>query len=503
MEKKNIHLENFKEAITSTVRSISEIEDCKVTFGDQTNNDDKSANLPEIKKLENIEDYFILRATADSEALRLKYSNIEIFNNFKPKGSNALKLYEIAEKIRYEKIGSDEFKGIKKNLSHNTEKKKPENSTEVFFEKYLKNSLFNGKEIKNLDIKTKKLKKSLDDRFVKNFDELKKSITNQAKFNKIISNAISKLDIEDKEIFEETEEKEDNRETASNESSEKNESKLKDQKDNDQAIDADMSTPNDLSEKDNLYDQVDEVNEFDGKENKKIREIFSNKTKKYKVYTNEFDETIKAEDLETEEELKRLRTSLDQQLIQLKTFISRLANKLQRKLLAKQNRSWEFDLEEGVLDTSKLTRVIIDPFNSLSFKKEKETDFKDTLVTILIDNSGSMRGKPISVASVCADILSKTLERCSVKVEILGFTTKHWKGGSSRELWSNNNKPKFPGRLNDLRHIIYKSADIPWRQSKKNMGLMLKEGLLKENIDGEALRWAYSKMSKRKEERKF
>ena len=207
--------------------------------------------------------------------------------------------------------------------------------------------------------------------------------------------------------------------------------------------------------------------------------------------------------METKEELQRLRSSLDQQLIQLKTFISRLANKLQRKLLAKQNRSWEFDLEEGVLDTSKLTRVIIDPFNSLSFKKEKETEFKDTLVTILIDNSGSMRGKPISVASICADILSKTLERCSVKVEVLGFTTKHWKGGSSRELWSNNNKPKFPGRLNDLRHIIYKSADIPWRQSKKNMGLMLKEGLLKENIDGEALRWAYNKMSKRKEERKI
>ena len=189
--------------------------------------------------------------------------------------------------------------------------------------------------------------------------------------------------------------------------------------------------------------------------------------------------------------------------MQLKNFISKLANKLQRKLLAKQNRSWEFDLEEGILDTSKLTRIIIDPFNSLSFKKEKETEFKDTLVSILIDNSGSMRGKPISVAAVCADILSRTLERCSVKVEVLGFTTKFWKGGSSREKWINNNKPKSPGRLNDLRHIIYKSADTPWRQAKKNMGLMLKEGLLKENIDGEALRWAFNKMKKRKEERKI
>ena len=184
-------------------------------------------------------------------------------------------------------------------------------------------------------------------------------------------------------------------------------------------------------------------------------------------------------------------------------FISKLANKLQRKLMAKQNRSWNFDLDEGLLDNSKLHRIIVDPFNSLSFKKEREIEFKDTLVTILIDNSGSMRGKPISVAAICADILSRTLERCSVKVEILGFTTKHWKGGSSREKWMKSGKPIRPGRLNDLRHIIYKSADTPWRLSKKNMGLMLKEGLLKENIDGEALKWACEKMLKRNEDRKI
>jgi len=223
----------------------------------------------------------------------------------------------------------------------------------------------------------------------------------------------------------------------------------------------------------------------------------------YKTYTEEFDEIIKAEDLENEEELTRLRKNLDQQLLQLKNFISKLANKLQRKFLAKQNRSWNFDLEEGLLDTSKLPRIIMDPFNSLTFKKEKDIEFKDTLVTILIDNSGSMRGKPISVAAICADILSRTLERCAVKVEILGFTTKHWKGGLSREKWMKNEKPTLPGRLNDLRHIIYKSADTPWRQAKNNMGLMLKEGLLKENIDGEALKWAYNKMNRRKEDRKI
>ena len=199
----------------------------------------------------------------------------------------------------------------------------------------------------------------------------------------------------------------------------------------------------------------------------------------YKTYTEEFDEIIKAEDLENAEELTRLRKNLDQQLLQLKNFISKLANKLQRKLLAKQNRSWNFDLEEGLLDTSKLPRIIMDPFNSLTFKKEKDIEFKDTLVTILIDNSGSMRGKPISVAAICADILSRTLERCAVKVEILGFTTKHWKGGLSREKWMKNEKPTLPGRLNDLRHIIYKSADTPWRQAKNNMGLMLKEGIAK------------------------
>jgi cobaltochelatase CobT len=268
-----------------------------------------------------------------------------------------------------------------------------------------------------------------------------------------------------------------------------------------------MSVDVDLSQ---LSSEIESEVKSDEEENDSLDSLRTNTEErnkigdsKYKNYTQEFDEIINAEELESEDELLRLRQNLDQQLLNLKDFISKLANKLQRKLLAEQNRSWEFDLEEGVLDTSKLTRIIIDPLNSLSFKKEKEIKFKETLVTILIDNSGSMRGKPISVAAICADILSKTLERCSVKVEILGFTTKHWKGGQSRQKWIDNQKPLFPGRLNDLRHIVYKSADTAWRQSKNNMGLMLKEGLLKENIDGEALRWAYNRILKRKEERKI
>lgn len=200
--------------------------------------------------------------------------------------------------------------------------------------------------------------------------------------------------------------------------------------------------------------------------------------------------------------MARFRDNLDYQLKSFQNVISRLANKLQRKLLAFQNRSWEFDLDDGMLDSAKLTRVIIDPLNSLSYKLEKNTNFKDTVVTLLIDNSGSMRGKPISIAAICADILSRTLERCSVKVEVLGFTTVNWKGGKSRELWLKN-KIKNPGRLNDLSHIIYKSADTPWRRGKNNFGLMLKEGILKENIDGEAILWAYQRLRKRPEERKI
>jgi cobaltochelatase CobT len=423
----------------------------------------------------------------------------------------AEELYEIAEKIRYEKIGSDTFKGIKENLAENYKENKKntkneenisENLSAKTFENYLRSLFFEVEKNKNYTKNIKESKKLWDKNFKRNMHLLKMNLKNQEKFNQIISKIISNMNIENKNSDENKIQEENNlQDLSSQEKQEKKDRESKQQKD-----DQEFSAKSDLLDIENLTRENisdEEVEGSDKMENRRTKTIFSESAKKYKVYTKEFDEIIKAEDLESDEELTRLRTSLDQLLIQLKNFISKLANKLQRKLLAKQNRSWDFDLEEGTLDTSKLTRIIIDPFNSLSFKKEKETNFKDTLVTILIDNSGSMRGKPISVAAICADILSRTLERCSVKVEVLGFTTKHWKGGLSREKWTNNKKPKFPGRLNDLRHIIYKSADTPWRQAKKNMGLMLKEGLLKENIDGEALRWAFNKTNKRKEERKI
>ena len=502
MQKKEDRLEVFKSALISTIKSISEKKDCEIKFGKSNLGDNnKVVNLPELNSIDSIKDFSLIRAKADSEALRLKYSNNEIFEEYKPKGDVSKKLYKIAEKIRYEKIGSEKFLGVKKNLfSEYKENKKNHESNKTkladSFDEYLKSFFFNIKE-------TKKSKINFNKNFKKNLNFLKNNIKDQRKFNRSIAKMISELNIEDKEHSEDREESDKNlKNQEKQERRDKADSQLAEKEEN-QELSVDTMTPDtkDMSGEDDK--SIEDVEDAGEKTNIKPKTVFSENTKKYRIYTDQFDEVIRAENLEGKEELERLRATLDQQLLQLKSFVSKLANKLQRKLLAKQNRSWDFDLEEGVLDTSKLTRVIIDPLNSLSFKKEKETDFKDTLVTILIDNSGSMRGKPISVAAVCADILARTLERCSVKVEVLGFTTKHWKGGSSRERWINEGKPKFPGRLNDLRHIIYKSADTPWRQSKNNIGLMLKEGLLKENIDGEALRWTFNKMKRRKEERKI
>ena len=516
MKKEENFLEDFKRALISTIKSISQQKDCEIKFGNPDKITDKNVSLPEIKGLESLGEIVNVRAMADSEALRLKYSNQEIFELHKPSGKVAEKLYKIAEKIRYEKIGSDEFKGVEKNISTafndykkkanykgNLNRNKKESVIEEKFDTYLR-SLFFKIDNKKISSNLKKIKKEWDKSFKKDLGLLKTNLKNQDTFNQIVSKIISSIDMEEQKNNEdEIPDKEKFENIDNNQNQERKDGKADREKEEQElTVAADLPETNDLSEK-NSEEEFEEIEDESGISKKQYRKVFSKNEEKYKVYTSEFDEFSKAEKLETDEELSKLRSSLDQQLLQLKNFISKLANKLQRKLLAKQNRSWEFDLEEGTLDASKLTRVIIDPFNSLSFKREKQVEFKDTLVTILIDNSGSMRGKPITVAAICADILSRTLEKCSVKVEILGFTTKHWKGGSSREKWTTNGKPKNPGRLNDLRHIIYKSADVPWRQIKNNMGLMLKEGLLKENIDGEALRWAFNKMNKRREERKI
>jgi len=511
MGKKIENLENFKIAITSTIKSIIGKQNIDVIFGNETK--EKNINfirLPVIQSIDDKIDYTKVRALADSEALKLRCSDKKIYNSFEPQGNISKLLYAVAEKIRYENIGSSYFKGIRENLNQyyrNKSKQKNDYKNNDYefvdaFENYLRNKIFKLNNDKETERKYKKHKKKLDAKLKNQLDSLGDSIFEQKKFNSLISTIISKMQIDENIESERKDNDQENESNLENKSNEQNEQTAKDSDNSKMSIDAN------LSDLDQLSSEVENEIGDDEEENKSLNSPKGNKKKKirdtkYRYYTQEFDEVIPAEELESEEELLRLRLNLDQQLLSLKNFISKLANKLQRKLLAKQNRSWDFDLEEGTLDTSKLTRIITDPLNSLTFKKEKDIKFKDTLVTILIDNSGSMRGKPISVAAICADILSRTLERCSVKVEILGFTTKHWKGGQSREKWMNNQKPLFPGRLNDLRHIIYKSADTPWRQSKNNIGLMLKEGLLKENIDGEALKWAYNKILKRKEERKI
>jgi len=513
MEKKVENLENFKKAITSTIKSIIGDQNIDVTFGkEETKKNINIINLPNVQSEDNKIDYIKTRALADSEALKLRCSDINIYNSFEPKGNVSKLLYAVAEKIRYESIGSSYFKGIKENLNqyHRIKAKKKNNyknnNYEIVdaFENYLRNKIFKLNDDKELGDKYKKYRKKLDAKLRSQLNLLNESIFDQKKFNSLISKIIFQMQIDEDIESEKKDNDQKNEDNLENKSNEQNEQDSKDTENNDKYINAN------LPDLDQSSSEIDNNVETDEEEGKSLNSPKNNREKgknfgdsKYKHYTHEFDEIINAEELETDEELLRLRQNLDQQLLSLKNFISKLANKLQRKLLAKQNRSWDFDLEEGALDTSKLTRIIIDPLNSLSFKKEKDIRFKDTLVTILIDNSGSMRGKPISVAAICADILSRTLERCSVKVEILGFTTKHWKGGQSRQKWIDSQKPLSPGRLNDLRHIVYKSADTPWRQSKNNMGLMLKEGLLKENIDGEALKWAYNKILKRKEERKI
>ena len=339
----------------------------------------------------------------------------------------------------------------------------------------------------------------------KHLDFLNKNLEDQNNYGLKFSEILESMDVfnsNNNENNEDNDEK-DNEKDSKSENNDDDQSGDKEDKNKQDETQTSLDAGFDLSDQ-QMDEQLEDSDSFnESKENVMQKTNSNNTDQEYKVFTTEFDEIAKAETLEDIKEIQKLRKNLDQQLIGFQDLITKLANKLQRQLLAKQNRSWEFDLEEGLLDSSKLTRIIMDPYNSLSFMKEKDLDFKDTIVTLLIDNSGSMRGRPITIAALCADILSRTLERCSVKVEVLGFTTKNWKGGKSREAWAKTDKIKSPGRLNDLRHIIYKGADTHWRQAKNNIGLMLKEGLLKENIDGEAISWAYNRIRKRKEERKI
>ena len=513
--KENSLKEKFKLALISTAKVISD--DYKLDLKNKDKNlNSKSQNFLEIDNLTSKNDFIRLRAAADSQALKKKFSNIKIYNKNLPTNTTCRSLYEIAEKIRYETLGSRMLKGIKKNLSEdyyrknnlkhiNQLKSKEDVQVSEAFELYMLKKFHKIK----LDLKTEKIlsfwEKDFNNSIDEHIDFLNQNLENQNNYSSKFTEILQNMDIFDSEDFEDQKDHEnsENQENTQSNNEEDNKSENEDEKKEKMETESSLDGDYDIDQ----YKMDDQLMDVDiSKENTEnvTQKINKNSIdQEYKIFTNQFDEVIKAENLETKEETLRLRKSLDQQLMGFQDLITKLANKLQRKLLAKQNRAWNFDLEEGLLDSSKLPRIIIDPYNSLSFKKEKDLDFKDTIVTLLIDNSGSMRGRPITIAAICADILSRTLERCSVKVEILGFTTKNWKGGQSREFWNKEGKPKKPGRLNDLRHIIYKGADTHWRQAKSNLGLMLKEGLLKENIDGEAINWAFTRLKKRKEERKI
>ena len=512
MKKDDNIKEQFKQALISTIKVISD--EYKNDPKAKPNLSSKNFNFFELDNLNAKDDFIKLRAASDSEALKRKFCNKEIYDRNKPRNNSAKLLYDISEKIRYELLGSKMLKGIAKNLNKNylfqlelkrKDQIKSKNDTNVgeAFELYMLKNFFNIQ----LNQLSKKILGYWEDEFEssigKHLKFLIKNLENQELYNSKFSELIENLEIFDDENDDVNEEDKNNEQENSENQDDNSQSDGEDQSSNKEEEQGSADSDYDLSDFSIDEQLVDTESNKESSEKviQKLNAITGEKD--YKIFTNEYDEIIKAENLENPEEIYKLRKNLDQQLISFQDIVTKLANKLQRQLLAKQNRSWEFDLEEGLLDSSKLPRIIIDPYNSLSFKREKDLEFKDTIVSLLIDNSGSMRGRPITIAAICADILSRTLERCSVKVEILGFTTKNWKGGQSRENWNKKGKIKNPGRLNDLRHIIYKSGDIHWRQSKNNIGLMLKEGILKENIDGEAILWAYNRLIKRKEERKI
>ena len=504
--------EKFRIALTSTAKVISEDFEIKKKNSNKKKNDELS-NI-EVNNLSNPSDFIKLRAETDSTALKKKFSNDLIYKKNLPSNTSSRSLYNIAEKIRYEALGGKMLKGIEKNFNDNyneiiNNKKKDSLKSKddvpilEAFELYM---LKNFHEIK-LNTLTNKMLNFWEKDFEQSIDKhkkfLKENLENQDNYSFKFSQILEEMDIfqneKENEKHEENQKQEQNNPSNDDQNNDNEDNK---DENNEQETQATLDADYNIDEF-NINEELQDIDSNEQSSEQIDKKNIDNINLDYKIFTTQYDEVIRAENLENSGEAAKLRKTLDQQLVGFQDVITKLANKLQRQLLAKQNRAWEFDLEEGLLDSSKLPRIIMDPYNSLSFKKEKDLDFKDTIVTLLIDNSGSMRGRPITIAAICADILSRTLERCLVKVEILGFTTKNWKGGQSRELWNKNSKPKTPGRLNDLRHIIYKGADTQWRQAKNNLGLMLKEGLLKENIDGEAISWAYNRIQRRKEERKI
>ena len=483
------------------------------------------ARLPEPARKLNRAEAAIVRGHADALALRLACHDATVHRKLQPAGQQARAVFEAVEQARVEAIGARRMAGVAGNLAamlddrfHRAKFDEITERSEAPIEEALSMMVRERLTGQAPPASARKVvdlwRPLIESRAGSDLDRLEDLLEDQRQFADAVRDLLDSLDMgEDRssESEDEEEEGEDERrkqeqgeegEAAESEDMQKSsmeESQASAEDLPDAAAEAAEAATADMAEDSEMGDA-----ETPG-EPQRPRQFGANEPRgpDYRAFTAKFDETIAAEDLCEPEELDRLRGYLDKQLSNLQGVVARLANRLQRRLMAQQNRSWEFDLEEGMLDPARLSRVVIDPLHPLSFKAEKDMQFRDTVVTLLLDNSGSMRGRPITVAATCADILARTLERCGVKVEILGFTTRAWKGGQSREHWLTAGKPANPGRLNDLRHIIYKSADAPWRRARKNLGLMMREGLLKENIDGEALDWAHKRLLARPEQRKI
>ncbi len=525
--------EPFKRAVAGCMRAMSGTPELEVTFASDRpsligTGDGAKARLPEPARKLSAREVAIVRGHADSMALRLACHDARMHKKLLPTQQNARAVFEAVEQARVESIGSRRMEGVASNLTAMLDDRyhrgtyaevsdradaPMEDAVALMVRERLTGLAPPKSAQKIVDL----WRPIIEDRAGEELAKLDSSIENQLAFGRAIQKLLANLDMIDESSLDENEQAEQDGAANENDDSQDQEDAEGDDLEGSgetmQVEKTDESTDDlqegemDASESPS-GDMIDEDGEGDDEDSRESRRPpahgdSSPRAPDYKAFTNKFDEMILAEELCETEELERLRAYLDKQLQHMSPIVARLANRLQRRLMAQQNRSWEFDLEEGTLDPARLSRIIMDPQQPLSFKREKDMNFRDTVVTLLLDNSGSMRGRPITVAATCADILARTLERCGVKVEILGFTTRAWKGGQSREAWLQAGKPANPGRLNDLRHIVYKAADAPWRRARRNLGLMMREGLLKENIDGEALDWAHKRLLARSEQRRI
>ncbi len=523
--------EPFKRVVAGCMRAMADARELEVTFAADRpslmgSGDAAKARLPEPSRKMSPAEAAILRGHADSLALKLACHDANIHRKMMPQSQAARAVFEAVEQSRVESIGSKRMQGVAGNISAMLEDRY---SRGTFADVSDKNdapledavAMIVREKVTGLPVpeSAKKLvdlwRPIIEDRCGEELENLNDTLENQTAFGRSIHKLLQHLDMMDEGATDPNESGEEDGDSDPDANPEDSEGEGEQQQTGD-AVEMDSAEDSDEEMEDGMMESEDapagempedaEMGDADEASEAKRPPMHGGDGRHgpdYKAYVSKFDEIIQAEDLCEPEELERLRAYLDKQLSNLSSVVARLANRLQRKLMAQQNRAWDFDLEEGMLDPARLTRVIIDPFQALSFKQEKDTNFRDTVVTLLIDNSGSMRGRPITVAATCADILARTLERCGVKVEILGFTTRAWKGGQAREAWLQAGKPANPGRLNDLRHIVYKAADAPWRRARRNLGLMMREGLLKENIDGEAVDWAHKRLLARSEQRRI